>query len=251
MPTCPAGHDSSATDFCDVCGMRIAGPAAGPASQAGASVPAAQAEPCPQCGTERTGQFCEGCGFDFSSATPARAAVPAGTITGHDPAGTAATGSSGQDPAGTAATGSSGQAAVSPPAAGAGLTWTAVVTADRGYFDRVIAAGGPDASTIEFPAYCPERRFPLSGEEMRVGRRSASRGLEPEIDLSGPPADPGISHLHAVLIAQPDGGWSVIDPGSSNGTQVNDTDIETGVAVPLNPGDRINIGAWTVLTLQT
>jgi pSer/pThr/pTyr-binding forkhead associated (FHA) protein len=87
--------------------------------------------------------------------------------------------------------------------------------------------------------------------EMRIGRRSASRGLEPEIDLTGPPADPGISHLHAVLIAQPDGGWSVLDPGSSNGTQVNGADIETGVAVALNPGDRISLGAWTVLTLQT
>jgi pSer/pThr/pTyr-binding forkhead associated (FHA) protein len=125
-----------------------------------------------------------------------------------------------------------------------------VVTADRGYFDRVIAAGGPDASTIEFPAYCPERRFPLSGKEVRVGRRSVSRGLEPEIDLTGPPADPGISHLHAVLISKPDGGWSVLDPGSSNGTQVNGMDIGTGVAVPLQPGDQICIGAWTVLTVQ-
>jgi pSer/pThr/pTyr-binding forkhead associated (FHA) protein len=85
---------------------------------------------------------------------------------------------------------------------------------------------------------------------MRVGRRSASRGIEPEIDLTGPPVDPGISHLHAVLIAQPEGGWSVLDPGSSNGTQVNGADIGTGVAVPLRPGDRICIGAWTVLTVE-
>jgi pSer/pThr/pTyr-binding forkhead associated (FHA) protein len=115
----------------------------------------------------------------------------------------------------------------------------------------VIAAGGPDAQAIEFPAYCPERRFQLSGREMRVGRRSASRGLEPEIDLTGPPVDPGISHLQAVLIAQPDGGWSVLDPGSSNGTEVNGTDIATGVAVPLQTGDQIAIGAWTVLTIQS
>jgi FHA domain-containing protein len=222
MPACPAGHDSSATDFCDVCGMRIGGAAAGSVSQTSGAGPAsggasaaAQAppgEPCPQCGTERTGQFCEGCGFDFSTGEPA--ASPA-----------------------------------DPPASAS--VWTAVVTADHAYYDRVIAAGGPDAQSIEFPGYCPERRFQLSGKEMRIGRRSASQGLEPEIDLTGPPADPGISHLHAVLIAQPGGGWSVLDPGSSNGTQVNDTDIETGVAVPLNPGDRISIGAWTVLTLQT
>ncbi|MDR2986709.1 MAG: FHA domain-containing protein [Nocardiopsaceae bacterium] len=84
---------------------------------------------------------------------------------------------------------------------------------------------------------------------MRVGRRSVSRGLEPEIDLAGPPTDPGISHLHAVLVAQP-GGWAVLDPGSSNGTQVNGADIEPGVAVPLHPGDQICIGAWTVLTIS-
>jgi hypothetical protein len=53
---------------------------------------------------------------------------------------------------------------------------------------------------------------------MRIGRRGASRGIEPEIDLTGPPADPGISHLHAVLPVEPHGGWAVLDSGSSNGT---------------------------------
>jgi pSer/pThr/pTyr-binding forkhead associated (FHA) protein len=125
------------------------------------------------------------------------------------------------------------------------------VTADRGYFDSMVAAGGPDAGSIEFPAYCPERRFQLIGTEMRIGRRSASRGLEPEIDLTGPPADPGISHLHAVLTAQADGSWSVLDPGSANGTQVNNTEIPIGVAVPLHDGDRICIGGWTLITVHT
>ena len=101
-----------------------------------------------------------------------------------------------------------------------------------------------------FPIYCPERRFRLTGREMRIGRRSTSRGLEPEIDLTGPPADPGISHLHAVLTSGPDGGWSVMDPGSSNGTQVNGSDIAVGVPVPLHDGDRIGIGGWTVVHIQ-
>jgi pSer/pThr/pTyr-binding forkhead associated (FHA) protein len=114
----------------------------------------------------------------------------------------------------------------------------------------VIAAGGPDAASIEFPGYCPERTFRLSGKEVRIGRRSVSRGLEPEIDLTGPPLDPGVSHLHAVLIAQPDGTWSVLDPGSSNGTQVNGDDIESGVPVALHDGDRVCVGAWTVLTIE-
>jgi pSer/pThr/pTyr-binding forkhead associated (FHA) protein len=127
----------------------------------------------------------------------------------------------------------------------------AVVTADRAYFDSVVAAGGPDAASIEFPVYCPERRFRLSGAEMRIGRRSASRGLEPEIDLTGPPADPGVSHLHAVLIAEPDGSWAVLDPGSANGTLVNGREMATGARVRLRDGDRVCVGAWTVLTIRT
>jgi len=125
-----------------------------------------------------------------------------------------------------------------------------VVTADRTYYDSVISEGGPDAASIEFPRYCPERRFRLTGREMRIGRRSVSRGLEPEIDLTGPPADPGVSHLHAVLIAEPDGTWAVLDPGSANGTIVNSGEIVAGVRVPLHDGDRVCVGAWTVLTMQ-
>jgi pSer/pThr/pTyr-binding forkhead associated (FHA) protein len=124
-----------------------------------------------------------------------------------------------------------------------------VVTADRVYFDRIVATVGADASELSFPAYCPERRFPLSGTEVRVGRRSVSRGIHPEIDLTGPPADPGVSRLHALLVAGPDGTWSVMDPGSENGTLVNGTTIPANQAVALHDGDRIHLGAWTALTI--
>lgn len=128
-------------------------------------------------------------------------------------------------------------------------SWIAVVTADRGYFDRVVATGVPGAGMLQFPRYCPERRFRLEGREIRIGRRSASRGIEPEIDLAGPPADPGISHLHALLLAEPGGGWAVLDPGSSNGTMVNGSDIAAGERVALHQGDRVYLGAWTVLAI--
>jgi hypothetical protein len=135
--------------------------------------------------------------------------------------------------------------------AAATAEWTAVVTADRAYFDHVIAASGPDAAAVQFPAYYPERRFRLFGPEMRVGRRSPTRGLEPEIDLTGPPTDPGVSHLHAVLISEEDGGWAVLDPGSANGTLVNGREMAAGSRVPLQDGDRICVGAWTMLTIRT
>ena len=130
------------------------------------------------------------------------------------------------------------------------VDWTVVVSADRHYYDSVRAASGPDGESIDFPAYCAERRFRLSGSQMQIGRRSVSRGVAPEIDLTGPPADPGISRLHAVLIAEPDGSWSVLDPGSANGTSVNGAEIPTGNRVPLHDGDRINVGAWTAITVH-
>jgi serine/threonine-protein kinase len=134
------------------------------------------------------------------------------------------------------------------PPATAG-TWTAVVTADRAYYDGVQVESAPGADPVTFPDGCPERRFGLSGTEIRIGRRSASRHSEPEIDLAGPPKDPGVSRLHAMLIAGPDGGWSVVDLGTENGTLVNGREIPQGRAVPLRDGDRINLGVWTRITI--
>jgi serine/threonine protein kinase len=128
-------------------------------------------------------------------------------------------------------------------------TWTAVVAADRGYYDSVQAASGQEAGEIVFPDRLPERRFRLAGSELRIGRRSKSQHIEPEIDLTGPPLDPGVSRLHAVLNARPDGTWSVRDAGSDNGIQVNGRDVGPDEAVPLSHGDRIHLGAWTVITI--
>src|SRR5262249_12795440 len=124
-----------------------------------------------------------------------------------------------------------------PPATVEPTEWTAMVASDREYFMNVVATGSPDAAAVEFPGYTPERRFRLAGREMRIGRRSVSRGLHPEIDLTGPPTDPGISRLHAVLAAEPDGSWSILDPGSENGTLVNGNEIAAGARLPLHEGD--------------
>jgi len=129
-------------------------------------------------------------------------------------------------------------------------TWSVVVTSDRLYFDRMELKRGLTGPAVTFPAFSTERQFQLSGKQMRIGRRSAVRGVEPEIDLSGAPVDPGISRLHLLLLSAPDGSWAVLDPGSANGTLLNGREIAPGDMIPLRDGDRINLGAWTAITLR-
>ena len=128
-------------------------------------------------------------------------------------------------------------------------SWTVMVASDRKYYDRMCKARTPVNPDVTFPVGDNERRFTLSGIQMRIGR-SAAHDLEPEIDLAGPPTDPGVSRLHAVLIAALDGTWTVLDPGSANGTLLNGRKIAIGDMVPLHDGDRINLGAWTVITVH-
>jgi tRNA A-37 threonylcarbamoyl transferase component Bud32 len=124
--------------------------------------------------------------------------------------------------------------------------WTAVVTADRVYYDSVQAANEQDAAAIHFPGRYDERRIRLAGAEMTIGRRSRSRHIEPDIDLTG---DPGVSRLHATLTARPDGGWSIADKGTPNGTLLNGSEIASGQAMSLRDGDHVNLGAWTRITI--
>jgi pSer/pThr/pTyr-binding forkhead associated (FHA) protein len=141
---------------------------------------------------------------------------------------------------------------VSPPPAPTGV-WQVAVRADATYFEVIKAMGGEDAGSLAFPRFSPERRFQLSGEQMVIGRRSRSRGVTPDIDLTGPPEDPGVSHLHALLVAQPDG-WAVVDLESANGTYLNDPSsdaLDPNVPYPLKSGDTVYLGAWTALTISS
>ncbi|MFC4588578.1 FHA domain-containing protein [Sphaerisporangium corydalis] len=290
MAICPEGHESSDEEYCDTCGALMSGsPAQGAPAQGGSPAPGPSAGgehpgPCPDCGAPRTGRFCESCGYDFVLGGGARTAPPSAAQpappTGQSartgppapswqPAQPVRPGQSWQ-PAQPVGSPRSWQAAPPPsaaqpgpstsggpvPSGGAGQTpvrpggWVAVIAADRAYYDSMIALGGPDAARVAFPPYCPERSVGLGGAEMRIGRRRQSRPMVPEIDLSEPPEDPGVSHLHAVLLAQPDGSWHLVDPGSANGTLVNGKTVEINVPVPLSDGDRVHVGAWTVITVR-
>jgi FHA domain-containing protein len=125
-----------------------------------------------------------------------------------------------------------------------GVCWEAVVVPDRAYYDRV----APD--DVAFPGDHAPRIYRL-GDDVLIGRRSESRGIAPEIDLSLAPEDPAVSRRHARLVRSDDA-YSLLDEGSANGTTMNDaTDsVPPGTPVPLADGDRIHLGAWTTITIR-
>jgi hypothetical protein len=124
--------------------------------------------------------------------------------------------------------------------------WQVVITADRNQFDRVAQAD------LVFPIDQPSRVVTLSDPEIRIGRRSETRGVQAQVECSVAPEDPGVSHLHAVLVRDEAGGYAIRDLGSLNGTTMNDdpTPIARDTLIPLAEGDRVHIGAWTTLTIR-
>ncbi|MEU5953888.1 FHA domain-containing protein [Streptomyces sp. NPDC047525] len=144
-----------------------------------------------------------------------------------------------------------GYQAVPGPSTGT-VTWSATIGPDREYFMAMMHRSGPEASGLNLPAYSPEQQRPLAGNQITIGRRRHSTGDTPDIDLSVPPEDPGVSHQHAVLVQQPDGSWAVVDQNSTNGTTVNNGEepIQPFVPVPLQDGDRVHVGAWTTITIR-
>jgi hypothetical protein len=222
------GAASTTTDYCDSCGAALAPPTGGAAPAASgsgtATAPAggSASGTCPNCGADRTPDdaFCEVCGLDFATGEmPAPPPLP--------PPATA-------DPA-------------APAAAPSG--WTAVVEADRAYFDTN-QAETPGAVT--FPEGVGAHEVPLMGDEVLIGRRSESKGLFPAIDLGGAVNDPAVSHRHAFLRRQSDDSWALVDESSSNGTYVNGAGdpLPHGVLTALHDGDHVHVGAFTKITFR-
>lgn len=136
--------------------------------------------------------------------------------------------------------------------AGAGA-WVVTVWADREYHDLVRARQATEGTTApgDFPADLPPREVTLTADETRIGR-GGDPADTPEIDLGVAPSDPGVSKLHAVLLALPPDRWVVIDAGSTNGTTLNyaEAPLTPDTPVALRSGDRIHVGAWTTLTVE-
>lgn len=86
-----------------------------------------------------------------------------------------------------------------------------------------------------------------------IGRASRSRGIAPDIDISG---DPGVSRRHAQLTT--DGSrWFLEDLGSANGTylaaatgSLPTEPVSEGRKQEIAPGEQVYLGAWTRIVIR-
>jgi hypothetical protein len=266
VTTCPNGHQSTSTDYCDTCGAPIGGPAAtGSPASAGAggaaggdggpagAGPAAAGAPgaataalstpqrCPNCGTDNVADalFCEACGYDFTTgAMPRPVASPSALDLG-GPAGPA-----GATTAPHAAT--TGPSEPAPLAPSVPLEWVVEVWVDPDWY-----------ALQDSDEPCPSPGLPLvvplTVRSVLVGRASRSRNIHPEIDCT---PDVGVSRRHAQLTT--DGTrWWIEDLQSSNGTFVGSDSgplptqpLTPGNRQELTEGDRVYVGAWTRLVVR-
>ncbi len=214
MTTCPAGHASEAMDYCSTCGIALVLPASS-GEYRGKERRAKKRPPEAKSAEVTPARLCTNCGSPME----------AGAVCGE--------------------CGYSLNAPDSVPVWEEEL-WEVVARPDLEYYEMV------DPEDMDFPAATYTRRLPLVGDHVRIGRRSASKSIQPEIDLSGSLEDLGVSHRHAVLMRQPEGSWALVDQGSTNGTFLNTErdPIPANQRIPLQAGDQIHVGAWTTLTME-
>lgn len=232
---CPAGHDSTATDYCDVCGVAMTtSPTTAASTDPPTTAPSIGSD-CPHCGTanQLDALFCEACGYDFTTGTLPRPLDP--------PPGTA--------PAAPAAAGTTAPAAPAPSGTNPAPDldgWVAEVWVDPDWY-------ADQESTDPLPSPGLPLVVALRHTSVLVGRVSRSRNIHPDIDLA---ADTGISRRHAQLTT--DGSrWWVEDLGSSNGTYVASatavlptTPLPVGEKREVAADDRVYLGAWTRIIVR-
>ncbi len=234
---CPACHNiSSEPDFCSSCGAAIA-PAAEAAPSAGAPSQVADqqnasslgagigAENCPVCNSLRedpSSDWCGTCGYNYATGKGGE------VYPDDDESAEAAAAVNEQVQA-------PGQASVQGPGA--------VSSAGDQTGPRLDLHITVDYSKPGAPSTRPGLTFPLFDEESLIGRSNSSVKQTVAID------DPAVSKRHA-LIVRTDGSFIIRDLNSMNGTSVNGTALLAGADQPLNEGDVITLGEFTIITIK-
>lgn len=242
---CPKGHQSTDSDYCSECGALIGQSNISKLEQSQGSVSyksSENGEICPDCGTPRVldARFCEVCRHDFQNNKTGAAEVIVASQKSLEQTG------SSQQTAEQAFQPELPQPKTAPQVSKPVLEDSTAISQKL----NVIISVDKDkaaASDIDTPLKPDslDRVFPLDLNENLVGRRSTSKGIYPEILIN----DPGVSHRHLMFIKQPDNTFSVLELGSSNGTELNGAVLEPGVSTPVKAGDEFSIGIWTRLKL--
>jgi FHA domain len=226
---CPAGHPSTATDYCDQCGLPMSPTATVSIPSSSAPPPPAAApaatQVCASCGNDAAQEalFCESCGYDFTTGAMPRQEQPASAPT-------------------VAPT-----VPPTPPAPGpSGVEWVVERWVDPGWY-------AVQDSADPCPSAGPPVIVALTETSVLIGRPSRSRAITPQVDCAD---DSGVSRRHAQLST--DGQrWWLEDLQSSNGTFVGpssgplpETPLVPGQRRELGPDDRIYVGTWTRLVVR-
>jgi len=246
--TCPNGHVSESSDYCDTCGAPIvesstpdsgspSGPTSAPVTSGTGSsaAPTAATQPCPSCAMTNTAEalFCEACGYDFTTGTMPRSTTPV-------PGPSAST-----NPLDLGAT-PAGATVLDLLAPAVAVEWVAEVWVDPDWY-------ADQESDEELPSPGLPIVVPLRTRSLLIGRRSVSRNIHPDIECA---SDVGVSRRQAQLTT--DGQrWWVEDLQSSNGTYVGaasgplpDDALPPGQRRELAEDDRIYLGAWTRIVVR-
>jgi hypothetical protein len=241
---CPKGHRSAESDYCSECGTKIQS-ASELLNPIGASAvdynlssttdpfaaPVVNANKiaCPACGAphqDSDGNFCEICGYNFTTGQPAD--VPIATVT---PPPVVVT----PDP--MPPDRSQTIAPITQPLPTSSTGWTITLR-----IDPSLATPASPSPPTQAPIVVP-----LNQVTSLIGRTSDARGVRPEIPLD---FDDAVSHRHALLIVQPDGSLIIRDVGSSNGVQFQGQDLAAMADVPLQSGDVFSLGHWTTIAVD-
>ena len=227
--TCPNGHQSTDTEWCDTCGAPIGGLPDAAAVAPPASPPAPEQQPvhaggprsdCPNCGASNDADnlFCEQCGYDFTTGQAPQIPIV-------------------ESPAGPSSVPDSD------------VKWVVVVEVDPVWYSLKGSLADQACPSSSSSTVALAQRTAL------VGRSSQSRDIHPEVALDG---DTGVSRRHAQFVRDRDA-LVVIDLSSTNGTYVvaagsDPTDetpaVEPGLSIALHDGDRVYLGAWSRLTVR-
>ena len=267
MARCVNGHETATDDFCDTCGMPVV-----------PETPEPEPEPevCPNCGAPRQNQslFCESCGYDYTTGAlpqqdlrtelglpPTPADLDAARVP-NDPshgdldaarvpnelarsaeAKEEVEARSAEYDASTPETASAPSTPVIIAPVKQHIPWVAEVWVDPQWYAF-------QESTDPMPPQGPPRIIPLK-ESALIGRHSASRNINPDIDCE---PDTGCSRRQAYLTSA-DGYWYINDLESSNGTFVAPAtaslpDDPITARTQITPDMRIYVGAWTRIVVR-